>query len=1547
MAEAAAAGGSDSIKVLVRVRPFNQMELKDPQGSQAAFTLQAPCTLQCGDDTSGKKVRSYDYVFASDPAGRCFGTQEDVFRQVGMPLLENAMHSYNGCLFAYGQTGSGKSHSVLGDATSEEHKGILPRSCEHLFELLEREKIERKGAFTSDVRATYLEIYNERIGDLLVTKTVRDLVVRVHPTLGPNVPGLTEAPVASYADVNELLNFGAKNRIIAATNMNAQSSRSHAIFSIDIRMTRDGKDSQSRIHFVDLAGSERQKKTGAAGDRLKEGIGINQSLTVLGKVISSLTSGKKGEVPPFRESKLTLLLKEALSGNSKTVLVACVSPSLFNFDETTSTLDFATRCKLIKTSAKKNEVDRRDQIEALEAEKAAMEAQLKSEQEARAAVMGLVDQEKARVAALQDEMEGIREQLAKARVEEAAAEQERIAAEREQAAEELKDAKTALAASKALSQKEKDEALARLDAEMAEKEAIRKEREVALEKVNEAERERERIAEEREQAQREFEEQRKKWSEAEEANKQQMAASLQVMEAELATKEALRKEREDALEKMVAEKAEKEKLLQREAEEAERRRTELEDMKRVLEESKATSSHESQEKATALAKLEMEIAAKEAIRKEREEALEQAKRVEQERQALLAERQREREELEDSKARLQHAEEERQREIQEALKTLEAEQAEKDALAKERAEALENLAKEQAEKEVILRKNADEAEQQRREAQKAQAERNEAMLELEKVRQSSDQRTQELMKEREAKVAMEMEKQDMQRRLEELRAQEKENELRMAQEFERSLNERILEQEKTDKEMQARVADLQDRLESLSVVSKKELESKADEQRHERLKMLEEFGYGPAAHLSEEERAACPRLLNLNADDSLTGKLVFYLPTQDDDKGFMLGADPSRCEIRIEGLNIGPEMCLLRNEGNKSIFVTALKGALVRVNGVKLQTEGDRSKAKRLQDGDRLTIGQAYIFKVEVPSAKKSGETGKAKVEEDFTKAMEEIDACADVDPRWSNGVNAAMHLVRREFGTEVANELLKEAGRASEKLKLANTVLKDMPKAWRRDVEAFDLSVLFDTRGLPIITVVARRFPKDDAPPARDPETMKRRASAILERRDSFLPPPRMRDGSEHAAIWSFQQFECERLPLMLEVHDDIKALQGRGRFGELLRQEARKAPSFEDWQSLLLADSIEALSMVREAQERQMNVEDDEVASNAMPPDETNETNASGAWGFSGVLAWAQQKMADSPQSPLRRTVHDATNFAEWGTDVTAKLAESKDNIVGKTKDFGKNLLGVFKGAAMMAGARAHSMGRAGAKSAVAKDVASGNVRAKSAARIKDEKIVTTTRVPAPAPAPAVAAAVDRRVSNTSSGSGSTAAGRSSSRPGASKEKRSSLMVPGATSGPGSRTPEDRSKSPASKARTPSPKAGKIARVKSLAQGAQAGAQSNVQAGAQSSGDGEADSQPQAPAEQLASTMRRKKSNPSSTGSGSDEAPTRKAKVEICKQRMSAIMEFDEFGDGLVVPETIPEGSEEPQKEPPAKAKVKTSTEAMDAMERTKSLKAFLDKE
>nr|XP_048277750.1 kinesin-like protein KIF13B isoform X2 [Myodes glareolus] len=289
-----------------------------------------------------------------------YAGQDDVFKCLGENILQNAFDGYNACIFAYGQTGSGKSYTMMGTA---DQPGLIPRLCSGLFERTQKEESEEQSF---KVEVSYMEIYNEKVRDLLDPKGSRQtLKVREHSVLGPYVDGLSKLAVTSYKDIESLMSEGNKSRTVAATNMNEESSRSHAVFKITLTHTlydvKSGTSGEKvgKLSLVDLAGSERATKTGAAGDRLKEGSNINKSLTTLGLVISALAdqgAGKnKNKFVPYRDSVLTWLLKDSLGGNSKTAMVATVSPAADNYDETLSTLRYADRAKHIVNHAVVNE----------------------------------------------------------------------------------------------------------------------------------------------------------------------------------------------------------------------------------------------------------------------------------------------------------------------------------------------------------------------------------------------------------------------------------------------------------------------------------------------------------------------------------------------------------------------------------------------------------------------------------------------------------------------------------------------------------------------------------------------------------------------------------------------------------------------------------------------------------------------------------------------------------------------------------------------------------------------------------------------------------------------------------------------------------------------------------------------------------------------------------------------------------------------------------------------------------------------------------------
>ncbi|XP_050554860.1 kinesin-like protein KIF13B isoform X14 [Spodoptera frugiperda] len=360
---------TDKIKVAVRVRPFNRRELE--LGTQCVVEMENQQTILQIPQSAHEKERkqpktfAFDHCFYSlDPSLPHFASQKTVFECLGRDILDNAFDGYNACIFAYGQTGSGKSYTMMGSPGADEG-GIIPRLCDSLFE---RIKVQQSPpALTYKVEVSYMEIYNERVHDLLDPETTRrSLRVREHAVLGPYVDGLSQLAVTSFQDIDNLMTEGNKSRTVAATNMNSESSRSHAVFSVVLTQTLTDAatgvsgEKVARLSLVDLAGSERAVKTGAVGDRLKEGSNINKSLTTLGLVISKLadqSSGTKNKdkFVPYRDSVLTWLLKDNLGGNSKTVMVATISPAADNYEETLSTLRYADRAKRIVNHAVVNE----------------------------------------------------------------------------------------------------------------------------------------------------------------------------------------------------------------------------------------------------------------------------------------------------------------------------------------------------------------------------------------------------------------------------------------------------------------------------------------------------------------------------------------------------------------------------------------------------------------------------------------------------------------------------------------------------------------------------------------------------------------------------------------------------------------------------------------------------------------------------------------------------------------------------------------------------------------------------------------------------------------------------------------------------------------------------------------------------------------------------------------------------------------------------------------------------------------------------------------
>ncbi|XP_036006720.1 kinesin-like protein KIF15-B [Fundulus heteroclitus] len=373
-----ASGDGDSIKVFVRVRPLTHGTGLTTDGDQnLCLNVSLPNTIRLLSKPEPRTF-TYDHVADMDTS------QDSVFNSVAKNIVESCMNGYNGTIFAYGQTGSGKTFTMLGpselDNFTDELRGVIPRSFEYLFFLIGREA-ERSGKSKSFLcKCSFIEIYNEQIYDLLDSASA-SLFLRENIKKGVFVEGAVEKFVNSAAEAYQVLSMGWRNRRVASTSMNRESSRSHAVFT----MTLESKECRnevvnirrSQLNLVDLAGSERQKDTHAEGSRLKEASSINRSLMCLGQVIMALvdvSNGKSRHIC-YRESKLTFLLKDSLGGNAKTYIIANVHPGSKCFGETLSTLQFAQRAKLIKNKAVINE-DTQGNVKQLQAEVKKLKEQL-------------------------------------------------------------------------------------------------------------------------------------------------------------------------------------------------------------------------------------------------------------------------------------------------------------------------------------------------------------------------------------------------------------------------------------------------------------------------------------------------------------------------------------------------------------------------------------------------------------------------------------------------------------------------------------------------------------------------------------------------------------------------------------------------------------------------------------------------------------------------------------------------------------------------------------------------------------------------------------------------------------------------------------------------------------------------------------------------------------------------------------------------------------------------------------------------------------------
>ncbi|XP_013380347.1 kinesin-II 95 kDa subunit [Lingula anatina] len=341
--------GAECVKVVIRCRPLNSKEKE--QGHQRIVEMDVKGgVVEVKSPKPGElpKKFTFDSVYDWD------SKQCDLYDETFRDLVESVLNGFNGTIFAYGQTGTGKTFTMQGVKTDPDLRGVIPNSFEHIYQHIARAQNQQYL-----VRASYIEIYQEEIRDLLNKDQNKKFELKESPDTGVYVKGVTACVAKSIKELERAMDTGNANRAVGATNMNEHSSRSHAIMVVTIECSEDTNDGENHIrvgklNMVDLAGSERQTKTGATGDRLKEATKINLSLSALGNVISALVDGKSSHIP-YRDSKLTRLLQDSLGGNAKTVMVANIGPASYNYDETITTLRYANRAKNIKNKPKINE----------------------------------------------------------------------------------------------------------------------------------------------------------------------------------------------------------------------------------------------------------------------------------------------------------------------------------------------------------------------------------------------------------------------------------------------------------------------------------------------------------------------------------------------------------------------------------------------------------------------------------------------------------------------------------------------------------------------------------------------------------------------------------------------------------------------------------------------------------------------------------------------------------------------------------------------------------------------------------------------------------------------------------------------------------------------------------------------------------------------------------------------------------------------------------------------------------------------------------------
>ncbi|NXN96279.1 KIF3C protein, partial [Rhinopomastus cyanomelas] len=369
---ARSSGGGEALRVVARCRPMSCKE--EAAGCERVLELDAKLgqvSIRNPRGAPGEPPKTFTFDAVYDGGSK----QVEVYDETVRPLVESVLRGFNGTVLAYGQTGTGKTYTMQGAWAEPDKRGVIPMALEHIFTHISRSLDQRYL-----VRASYLEIYQEEIRDLLAKEQSKKLELKENPESGVYIKELSSFVTKNVKEIEHVMNLGSQARAVGSTNMNERSSRSHAIFLVTVECSQTGPDGQEHIrvgklNLVDLAGSERQGKTGSQGERPKEASKINLSLSALGNVISALVDGRSTHIP-YRDSKLTRLLQDSLGGNAKTIMVATLGPASHSYEESLSTLRFANRAKNIKNKPRVNEDPKDTLLREFQEEIVRLKAQL-------------------------------------------------------------------------------------------------------------------------------------------------------------------------------------------------------------------------------------------------------------------------------------------------------------------------------------------------------------------------------------------------------------------------------------------------------------------------------------------------------------------------------------------------------------------------------------------------------------------------------------------------------------------------------------------------------------------------------------------------------------------------------------------------------------------------------------------------------------------------------------------------------------------------------------------------------------------------------------------------------------------------------------------------------------------------------------------------------------------------------------------------------------------------------------------------------------------